>query len=121
MDNNQFFIIAAVAIGLFVIMKIVRAVRRISPKKALELQKGGAYLVDVRAPGEYSSGHIKGAVNIPLDKISRTTSKISKNSDVIVYCLSGARSSSALRQLKSMGYTKVHNLGSIGRWPYSKA
>lgn len=121
MDNNQLYIIAAVAIGLFVIMRVIRAIRRISPKKALELQKGGASIVDVRAPGEYSSGHIKGAVNIPLDNISRITGKISKNTDVIVYCLSGARSGSALRQLKSMGYTKVHNLGGIGRWPYSKA
>ena len=42
-------------------LRVIRAIRRISPSKALELQKGGAYVVDVRAPGEFSSGHIVGA------------------------------------------------------------
>ena len=120
MDGNQFLIIAGAVIGLFVIFRIIKAIRRINPKKALELQKNGASFVDVRQPGEYSGGHIKGAVNIPLNNLSRIKNKISKDSDVIVYCLSGARSNSAFRQLKSMGYTKVHDLGGIGRWPYSK-
>ena len=121
MDNNQLMIIAAAVIGLFIIFRVIKMIRRISPQKALELQKQGASIVDVRQPSEYSSGHIKGAVNIPLDSISKAARKLGKDTDVIVYCLSGARSGSAVRQLKSMGYTKVHDLGSIGRWPYSKA
>ena len=119
MDNNQLLIIAAAAIGLFLLVRVVKSLTRISPKKALALQEGGASIVDVREPSEYSSGHIKGAVNIPLDSISKITKKIDKSADVIVYCLSGARSGSAARQLKSLGYKKVHDLGSIGRWPYS--
>jgi len=117
---DQMLIVAAVAIGFFILVRGVKALTRISPKKALALQESGASIVDVRQPSEYSSGHIKGAVNIPLDSISRITKKIDKGADVIVYCLSGARSGAAARQLKSMGYTKVHDLGSIGRWPYSK-
>ena len=121
MENNQFLIFAVVVVGLFIMVRIIQAIRRVSPKKALELQKNGASVVDVRQPSEYYAGHIKGAVNIPLNNISKITKKINKDTNVIVYCLSGARSNSAVRQLKSMGYTKVHNLGSIGRWPYSKA
>jgi len=120
MDNNQLLIIAAAVIGLFLIVRIIKSITRISPKKALALQGNGAAIVDVRQPSEYSSGHIKGAVNFPLDSISKITKKIDKDTDVIVYCLSGSRSGSAARQLKSMGYKKVHDLGSIGRWPYGK-
>ena len=54
--------------------RIIRIITRISPKKALELQESGASIVDVRQPSEYHSGHIKGAVNIPLDNISVITS-----------------------------------------------
>ena len=121
MENNQLMIFAAVVVGLFVIFRIIKSIRRISPRKALELQGSGASIVDVRQPSEYVTGHIKGAVNIPLDNITKITKIINKDTDVVVYCLSGARSGSAVRQLKSLGYKKVHDLGSIGRWPYSKA
>lgn len=120
MGDNQLLIVAAAAIGLYLIFRIIKAITRISPKKALELQGNGAAMIDVRQPSEYSSGHIQGAVNIPLDSISRITKKFEKDKDVIVYCLSGARSGAAARQLKSMGYKKVHDLGGMGRWPYSK-
>lgn len=120
MDNNQFVIIAASVIGLFILLRVIKTLRRVNPKKALLLQQSGAQIVDVRQPSEYFSGHIKGAVNIPLDNISKITKSIKKDTDVIVYCLSGSRSGSAARQLKSLGYTKVYDLGGIGRWPYSK-
>lgn len=121
MDNNQLLILVTAVLGLFILIRIIKSIQRISPQKALELQKSGASIIDVRQPSEYSSGHIKGAVNIPLDHISRITKKINKDTNVIVYCLSGARSGSACRQLKSMGYTKVHDFGGIARWPYSKS
>ena len=119
MDSNQLMIIAAAVVGLFVLLRVVKVLRRISPKKALQLQESGAKIVDVRQPSEFYSGHIKGAVNIPLDDISKITRSIKKDTEVIVCCLSGARSGSAARKLKSLGY-KVHDLGGIGRWPYSK-
>jgi len=119
MGNNEFLIIALIAVGLYVLTRIIKLITRISPRKALEMQENGASIVDVRQPSEYHSGHIKGAVNVPLDNISKITKMVKKDTEVIVYCLSGSRSGSAARQLKSMGY-KVYNLGSIGRWPYSK-
>lgn len=119
--DNQLLIIAAAVVGLFIIFRIIKSLRRVSPNKALEIQKNGGAIVDVRQPSEYHGGHIKGAVNYPLDNISKITKSIKKDTDVIVYCLSGARSGAAARQLKSLGYTKVHDLGSIGRWPYSKS
>lgn len=117
MTNNQYIIIGAV-IALFVGIRLFRMIKQVSVKKAKELMAGGAVLVDVRTSGEYSSGHIEKAINVPLDRISGISKKVGKDKDVIVYCQSGSRSSAAKRELKSMGYSKVYNLGGIGRWKY---
>ncbi len=80
-----------------------------------ELIKNGAMIVDVRSKGEYSSGHIKGSLNIPVDQISSNLKKFkSKDQLIITCCASGMRSGSAKSYLKSQGYTNVHNGGSWG-------
>ena len=35
-----------------------------------ELVKQGAIILDVRTKGEYASGHIKGSINIPVDRLN---------------------------------------------------
>jgi phage shock protein E len=74
------------------------------------LVKEGAMIIDVRTPAEFNSGHIKGAVNIPLQAIQSSFNKIPKNKVIITCCASGMRSGSAKSLLKSAGYT-VHNGG----------
>lgn len=115
MDNNQYLFIGVIVIA-FLAFNLLRRLQQISVGKAKQLLSEGAVLVDVRTPGEYSSGHLKGAKNIPLATISNISKKVSKDKDIIVYCQSGSRSTSASRQLKSMGYLKVYNFGGIGRW-----
>jgi len=115
MDNNTILLIAAM-VGVIVLPKIFRAIKQISPQNAKALVDNGAVIVDVRQSGEFGSGHIKKAINIPLNNISNIVKRVPKDQDVIVYCQSGARSSSASKQLKAMGYSKVHDLGSINRW-----
>ena len=39
-----------------------------------------------------------------------------KEHEIVVYCQSGGRSAMAKRLLESNGFTKVHDLGGIGRW-----
>ena len=69
-----------------------------------ELAAKGAIIVDVRTPGEYQSGHIKGSVNIPLDKIGTQAESLKKKGKpVITCCLSGGRSGSAASILRSKG------------------
>ncbi|EIA10533.1 rhodanese-like domain-containing protein [Flavobacterium frigoris] len=75
------------------------------------LVKQGAVILDVRSPGEYKQGHIKGSINAPLDDLSRHISKLKKESTVITCCASGMRSASAKSILKSNGFTQVHNGG----------
>lgn len=74
----------------------------------------GAVLVDVRSFQEYNGQHLKNAINIPLDSIDRIEEEITdKNTEIIVYCHSGNRSSQALTKLKAMGYKKVYDLGAM--------
>lgn len=69
-----------------------------------ELLKDGALIVDVRTPGEFNTGHIKGALNIPLDVIkSRIDELKRKNKTIITCCRSGNRSSMAKGILHAAG------------------
>ena len=76
-----------------------------------ELMKQGAQIIDVRSPGEFNGGHIKGSVNIPLQSFQAGIGKIKKDKPVITCCASGMRSASAKNILQSMGYQNVHNGG----------
>jgi rhodanese-related sulfurtransferase len=77
-----------------------------------QLVKDGATIIDVRSKSEYSSGHIKGSINIPLDTLSNNLNKIKdKNKPVITCCASGMRSASAKGILTSKGFTQVYNGG----------
>lgn len=77
-----------------------------------ELIKNGAVILDVRSKDEFKSGHIKGAVNIPVNTLESNLSKLKdKNQTVITCCASGMRSASAKAILKNNGYTDVYNGG----------
>lgn len=77
--------------------------------KALEtdyntLVKQGAMIIDVRTPGEFKGGHIRGSVNIPLDQIKDKTAELkSKNKVIITCCRSGSRSGMAASILEAAG------------------
>lgn len=73
-----------------------------------------AVILDVRTQGEYLSGHIPSSINIPLDRLDQIN--ISKDSQIFLYCLSGARSGHAEHFLKSKGYTNAKNIGGIQRF-----
>ena len=73
-------------------------------------------IVDVRSPLEYARAHIEGAVNIPLDVIEQKIGSIAgldKSSDILLYCLSGARSGIAVSILVQMGFTGARNGGAF--------
>jgi phage shock protein E len=76
-----------------------------------QLVKDGAVILDVRTPGEYAGGHIKGSKNIPLQSIQQNLSKIPKDKVIITCCASGMRSGSAKSILLSSGFKEVHNGG----------
>jgi phage shock protein E len=89
----------------------------VSPAQVRSLLAEGALVIDVRAPEEFRGGNVPGAINIPLDTLASAMPQRApdKNRPLLLHCLSGMRSGMARRQLLAMGYTRVHNLGSLGR------
>ena len=82
---------------------------------ARKLVAAGAVLVDVRSPGEFASGHIEGALNIPVNEIGARLSELPKDKPIVVYCAAGARSGVAAGTLAEAGYD-VRNLGKLSAW-----
>lgn len=77
--------------------------------------------LDVREQDEYDSGHIPGAVLLPLGNIDETTAAEvipEKDSTVLVYCRSGNRSKTASSKLAELGYINIYEFGGISTWPY---
>lgn len=70
-----------------------------------------AFLVDVRTPGEFASGSVKGAVNIPLDQLPAQLAKFKNKKQIIVFCRSGGRSTQAKAILNKNGFMNVMNGG----------
>lgn len=83
---------------------------RVDVKSIIE---NGAIIIDVRTPGEFAGGHVKGSVNIPLDKIQGNIAKIKAyKKPIVVCCASGMRSSNAKRVLTKNGLEEVYDGGS---------
>ncbi len=81
-------------------------VKNIDTLKTLAQEKQ-AFLVDVREPKEYASGHIKGAINIPLRDLTQNLNQIPKNRPVILYCTTGYRTAMGVMALQMLGYRNV--------------
>ena len=71
----------------------------------------GAVLMDVREADEFRSGHIPGALNVPLSAVGQVT--LPKDKPIFVYCLRGTRSKRAVSHLTRMGYQNVKSIGGI--------
>jgi rhodanese-related sulfurtransferase len=89
----------------------------ISPNQVkLELQKG-AMILDVRETSEYATGHIAGAVLIPLGELSSRLQELPKERLIIVQCRSGSRSAQGRDLLVKNGFVNVTSLsGGILAW-----
>lgn len=77
-----------------------------------EIIRSGALLVDVRSPEEFRSSPVKGAVNIPLEKVQSQLEKFKGKDHIIVFCRSGNRSGIAKSILERAGIKGVVNGGS---------
>ncbi len=88
----------------------------IGVEEAKRLVGEGAELVDVRTVEEYAQGHIDGAINIPLHELGQRLGELEKDKPIVLYCRSGNRSGSAMKQLQAAGFEEVHNLGAMSRW-----
>ncbi len=88
-------------------------------KEMMDTQE--AVILDVREQHEYDSGHIPGAVLLPVGTIAEDTAAAvidELDTVVLVYCRSGNRSKTSSQALADLGYTNVYEFGGINDWPY---
>ena len=101
---------------------IVNSYREITQAAAWDIMQHekGFVILDVRRPEEYAGGHIKGAVNVPLETIDgREIPELpDKDQEILVYCRSGVRSKQAAGKPAAQGYEKIEEFGGILTWPY---
>ncbi len=110
-------ILVAVAVALALGYFFFQQRNNVSGADARRLVAEGAKLVDVRSPGEFASGHIQGAVNIPVQELALRMSELEpKSQTIVLYCASGMRSARAASVLKNAGFAQVHNLGAMSSW-----
>ena len=78
--------------------------------KALEMQKAGGVLIDVRTPGEVAEGTAPGSINIPLQEAEQRLGEFPKDKDLLIFCRSGKRSMAVSNFLIQNGYERVFNV-----------
>ena len=126
-QRNKYLVISGVFVALlvaaFALITASRgttsAVQKLSPsdyQSQFGNAKTGYLLVDVRTPDEFATGHIHGAVNIPLDTLETRLNEVPRTEPVVVYCHSGNRSAKAVQILANADYTRIYDLGGINAW-----
>ena len=74
-------------------------------------------IIDVRLPGEYASGHVPGAISVPLAHLEKQVSTISSGLPTAVICASGYRSSAATSVLERHRFNEIYNVvGGTNGW-----
>jgi adenylyltransferase/sulfurtransferase len=74
-------------------------------------------LLDVREPYEYSLCHLESSTLIPVEELPTRLGELNRDSEIVVYCHVGIRSTGAVRLLKQAGFANVRNLqGGIDEW-----
>lgn len=112
-------VILASSAALSVFAQQAAPVRNIDVQQGRTMQQGGAFLLDVREPDEFASGHAPGSMLIPLGQLKNRIGEIraAKSDPVVVICRSGRRSLQAADMLGQLGFTSVYNVqGGMIAW-----
>ncbi len=91
----------------FIAAGVVRGDSKISQVADL----AGAAVLDVRTPTEFASGHVRGAVNLPLDELRDRLDEVDRGKRTIAYCQVGQRGYLATRILAQAGYDAANLSG----------
>jgi len=123
--SNNLILVAAFFVVLTLIIKAelesrIGGVPQLGAVEAVRiLNDDNTLVLDVREANEYSGGHIRNAVHVPLTALDKRLNEVEKYKDrpVLVYCRSGSRSYSACKKLKKAGFETLYNLkGGIMAW-----
>ena len=111
MDNGAIF--GGIALAALTVYGYSRMLSKGKTQEKLKEILKTATVIDVRSAAEFRSGHFSGAINVPVDKITKKAGVMGdKKAPKIVYCASGSRARQAIRAMKGMGFSSVHFGGS---------
>ena len=107
-------------------MNILRAVlggvREINPVAYQEqFSNQSHFVLDVRSTNEFSSQHIEGAVNIPLNKLPKKLEKLPKDQTIVCISRDGVRGREAAHLLQNKGFKTANIVGGMVEWRRANA
>lgn len=87
------------------------------PDAVSEIDRGEIAVLDVRGESEWESGHLQGALHIPLGYLPDRLSELPRDRPLVVHCHSGARAAIAASLLERAGFSGVRNMtGGYAAW-----
>ncbi|MFC2159368.1 rhodanese-like domain-containing protein [Actinomycetota bacterium] len=96
----------------------VAEIKPISPEEVYDIIKNDEdyLIVDVRTIEEYNSGHLEGALLLPVQELEDRLNELPMDKPIIVYCRSGNRSRTAAEILVNNGFKQIYDMGGISDW-----
>lgn len=75
-------------------------------------------LIDVRSDGEFRDGHVKGAINIPVEQLESRFAELERfrGGPIYVICEVGGRSARAADRLAEHGFRAINVDGGTAAW-----
>ena len=117
------WILVSVFVALLVALAVVesqRAGRKVGPQEAVMLlNRDEAVVVDIREKKEFSEGHVKGAIHIPMAKLKESDNQLRKHSDKLILLVdkAGQHSGMAVKELpKDHGLNVARLSGGMMEW-----
>lgn len=92
----------------------------ITPDAAVQLiNREKAIVIDVREPGEFASGHIKGARNLPVASFEQRLPEVAKNKalPLVLVCATSMRANRCAAIAKRLGHENAQVIaGGMKAW-----
>ena len=107
------------ALAVDEVLRRLRKYQEVAAAEAVLLINKGAAVLDLRAPGEFSSGHIINARNMPLAELDGRVRELEKfkGQPLILCCKDGSDAGSAAARLAKLGFGQLKALkGGISSW-----
>jgi len=73
-------------------------------------------LLDVREHDEWMSGHIPGAIHIPMGELMSRVGELDRGKRIVCICRSGGRSARITMWLGQQGFDAVNMTGGMHAW-----
>ena len=121
-QHNELSIALIIVLALLFMVELLRAklgARRVSPVEATQLiNHQNAVVVDIRSQDAFYSGHILGAISLPLADLEKQYKKLEKyiTQPIIIVCASGLESPRAASFLLKNGYNVLIHTGGVRAW-----